>query len=619
MVPESLVDSASDDVDFVVVGSGAGGGPLAANLAGGGHRVLLLEAGGDHHCPYYEVPLLHAAASEDPDMRWDFFVRHYDATDRQRRDSKYVPERDGVLYPRGGTLGGSTAVSAMVTVYPHNSDWDAIATELDDPSWSAEHMRRYFDRLQTTTNIDSDTAPPDGQGWLRVGRAAPAVGGREPQWLDLFEVMDQTARDHAGAPPEGLDYPLNPNDWAVVDGRAEGMAFIPVAVGDGARNGARERVTAAAEHYPGRLTVRLGALVTRVLFDGDRAVGVEYLAGEHLYRADPHHGQATAPTTHTVRAAREVILSGGAFNTPQLLKLSGIGPRAELEAHGIDVVVDAPGVGENLQDRYEVGIVHETSENFSIFDGAAFDAPAPGDTRDTDPHYVEWRDERTGIYSTNGSLAAYLKRSSVAGREPDLFVFALPTWFRGYYPGYSAEFTEHLNALTWVVLKGHTANRAGRVTLTSTDPRDTPHIAFHYFDEGSDDLGADLEGVVDGIELAREMTRRLGARIAREVIPGPAASTRDDLRRFVRDEAWGHHACGTARIGPDHDPHAVLDGDFRVRGVRGLRVVDASVFPRIPGFFIASAVYIISEKAGDVLLREHRPGPTSSRSPERNA
>lgn len=621
-----------DSFDFVIVGSGAGGGPLAANLARAGHQVLLLEAGDDHECPYYDVPLLHARASEDEKMRWDFFVRHYDDESQQRRDSKFVEDHEGVLYPRGGTLGGSTAVSALVTVYPHNSDWDCIAEITGDDSWSAGHMRGYFERLERCSytepaeqidapeadGAEGDLARHGHEGWLDVGRANPAVGSREQQWLDLFEVMDQTSREKIGDTPGGLDYPLDPNDWRVVSERAEGMAFIPVAVGNGARNGSRERVLAAQQESPGRLTVQLGALVTRLLFDGDRTTGVEYLYGTHLYRADPRSREAdSAPPVHTALADREVILSGGAFNTPQLLKLSGIGPRAELEALGIPVRVDAPGVGENLQDRYEVGVVNQMHQNFGIFAGADFDAPhddgdtKDGDTAGDDPHFREWREQRDGIYSTNGSLAAYIERSTVAGEEPDLFVFALPTFFRGYYPGYSEEFTRHLNALTFAVLKAHTNNRAGRVTLRSTDPRDTPDIAFHYFEEGSDTSGEDLEAVVDGIELAREMSRGLDDLIDHELIPGAEAQTRDDLRRFVRDEAWGHHASCTVKIGADGDPTAVLDGDFRVRGVENLRVVDASVFPRIPGFFIASAVYMISEKASDVLIQQHASASTN--------
>ncbi len=157
-----------------------------------------------------------------------------------------------------------------------------------------------------------------------------------------------------------------------------------------------------------------------------------------------------------------------------------------------------------------------------------------------------------------------------------------------------------------LVLKGWTRNRAGSVRLRSTDPRDVPDIRLHYFDEGSPGWERDLDGVVDGVEMARTIIGNIeGIKVARELIPGPDISTREQLRDWVAREAWGHHVCGTAKIGADDDPMAVLDGDLRVRGVEGLRVVDASVFPDIPGYFIASAVYMVSEKASDQIVAQY--------------
>jgi choline dehydrogenase len=137
--------------DFVIVGSGAGGGPLASNLARAGFHILLLEAGDDHNSLYYDIPIMHPRATEDAGLSWDFFVRHYSDDIQQRRDSKFVEEQDGVFYPRGSTLGGSTAISALVTIYPHNSDWNRIADITDDMSWRSDNMRRYFRRLEHWT------------------------------------------------------------------------------------------------------------------------------------------------------------------------------------------------------------------------------------------------------------------------------------------------------------------------------------------------------------------------------------------------------------------------------------------------------------------------------------
>jgi len=602
--------------DFIVIGSGAGGGPLAANLAEAGFSVLLLEAGDDHTCPYYEVPIMQAHASEDAAMRWDFFVRHYADETRQRRDSKYRPKQQGVLYPRGATLGGSTAVSALVTIYPHNRDWDYLAELTGDPDWSAQAMRARFQRLEAWRGRDPDAAAPARpgdasrrgfDGWLKITRAKPDLAGREPWFLDIINAIEAESRA-IYATPEAVVLPNDPNDWRFVSAGVEGMSFIPVAVDNGRRNGARERILAVRQAHPEHLDIRQHTLAAHILFEGDRAVGVACLEGAHLYRADPQaqtHGPG-APCE--VYARREVIIAGGAFNTPQLLKLSGIGPREELERLGLPVRLDRPGVGANLQDRYEVSVVHRAVHDYPVFAGAALDVPGRGAAGDR--LFQEWLADKDGPYSTNGSLAAFIARSSVAESEPDLIVFALPIDFHGYYPGYAAESAAKHDRLTFVVLKGHTRNRAGTVRLASTDPRDRPIIDFSYFDEGSDDQAHDLRGVVDGIRIARRIAARLNGMIAEELIPGPQARDQAELEQFVRDEAWGHHASCTCAIGARDDPMAVLDKDFRVHGVQGLRVVDASVFPRIPGLFIASAVYMVSERASDVIIAEHCVPPS---------
>ena len=203
-------------------------------------------------------------------------------------------------------------------------------------------------------------------------------------------------------------------------------------------------------------------------------------------------------------------------------------------------------------------------------------------------------------------MARSWRQSSKSRAErplPDLFCFALVGLFGGYFPGYSSLAVTKPNYLTWAILKAHTENRAGEVVLRSADPRDTPLINFHYFEEGSDKAGEDLESVVAGIRFVRRLTAKLKAEgaIAEEEAPGEARQSDDELKEYVRTAAWGHHASCTCPIGP-RDSGGVVDGDFRVHGTQGLRIVDASVFPRIPGFFIVSAVYMIAEKAADVIL-----------------
>jgi len=182
---------------------------------------------------------------------------------------------------------------------------------------------------------------------------------------------------------------------------------------------------------------------------------------------------------------------------------------------------------------------------------------------------------------------------------------ALLAKFRGYYPGYSRDIVEHHNYLTWSVLKAHTMNRAGTVKLRSADPQHTPKINFHYFEEGDDAAGEDLEAVVEGIRFARRLTDAFNRDnpIATEELPGRGTESDAALADYVRDNGWGHHASCTCAIGA-REAGGVLGSDFTVHGTRGLRVVDASVFPRIPGFFIASAVYMVGEKAADVILAD---------------
>jgi choline dehydrogenase-like flavoprotein len=200
-------------------------------------------------------------------------------------------------------------------------------------------------------------------------------------------------------------------------------------------------------------------------------------------------------------------------------------------------------------------------------------------------------------------VLASISRSGLDRPLPDLFCFALLGEFRGYFPGYSKLFPEHHNILTWAILKAHTLNRAGTVTLKSADPRDPPDINFRYFEDGTDRDGQDLKSVVEGIKFVRGATKALRAQgiVKAELLPGDEVQSDEDLMDFVRHQAWGHHASCTCPIGGEYDG-GVLSFDFRVHGVENLRVVDASVFPRIPGFFIVSSVYMVGEKAADVIL-----------------
>jgi choline dehydrogenase len=192
---------------------------------------------------------------------------------------------------------------------------------------------------------------------------------------------------------------------------------------------------------------------------------------------------------------------------------------------------------------------------------------------------------------------------TVADGDPDVLITGAPANFPGYYPGYSVNGTLDAKHWSWITLKAHSRNRAGTVTLASADPRDMPIINFNSFD--STDGAKDLRAVVEGMKLSRKMFQFVNpvAGSFDEVWPGPWV-TDDSLDEFIRNEAWGHHASCTCPIGPDSDPMAVLDSKFRVRGIEGLRVVDASIFPKIPGFYIAAPIYMISEKAADMIIND---------------
>ncbi|KAF7938593.1 uncharacterized protein EAE98_000931 [Botrytis deweyae] len=627
-----------DPYEYVVVGSGPGGAPVAARLALAGHSVLLIDAGEDHGDDIeMQVPALHVLASEYDPIRWDFFVQHYANETRQARDSKmtyqtadgdfYVgldpPEGAtplGILYPRTGTLGGCAEHNALITILPQETDWQYIQNITGDDSWEPSKMREYYKKLESCHYVSTDVTGHGFDGWLQTEVTNPELICQDQKVLSLVIAAATTmGKGLLGSLittvtglAEVLALDIN-NDSPNRD-HVDALYQVPLAMKfpEYSRSSPRDFVwsVANATNSDGskkyKLDVQLNTLVTKVQFNTTaakpRATGVEFIVGKSLYRADPRSKNVddSDGTYGSVTATKEVIVSGGTFNTPQILKLSGVGPKAELEKFGIPVIVDLPGVGTNMQDRYEVGIVGNSTSDFSLLKDCTF-------LNGTDPCLEQWETLPLlkGGYSTNGIALAYPKHSSVADGVQDLYLGGVPAYFNGYFPGYSVHALEKRNIWTWLTLKAHSRNNAGTVNLRSADPRDTPEIVFNYFDTGvggDEDLQAVYEGMKFGIKAFENLIPLDGS--FTRIWPDESITSEEDLKQFALDEAWGHHASCSCPIGADDDEMAVLDTNFKVRGVDGLRVVDASVFPKIPGMYIALSIYMISEKAADVILAE---------------
>ncbi|KAK2600045.1 hypothetical protein QQS21_005209 [Conoideocrella luteorostrata] len=613
--------------EYVVVGSGAGGGPLAARLALAGHKTLLIEAGDDQgKSVNYTVPSYSAKASEDEKLAWNFFVRHYADDARQARDYKTsytTPDGKlytglspppgskmlGTLYPRTGTLGGCTAHNALVAIYPHRSDFQHIASLTGDSSWAPDNMRKYFVRMENTRYLLRGAKGHGYNGWLDTDRAPLTLPLQDPKLLSMIAGGSAALGNYSKLLPNLLDVLLgDANEDSESRDRDGGYFQIPLSAGDGQRYGSREFVVAVrdaknkdgSKKYP--LDVRMNCHVTKVVFDESgpqpRATGVEFLDGAYLYKASPRSKSGTKGTPGSVTASKEVIIAGGTYNSPQILKLSGVGPADELRKFGIKVVKDLPGVGTNLQDHYEVAVQGRISSDWNFLKGCTFSDPDPCLDRWEHP-VLGYR----GAYVSNGFAAAMLMKSS-QDTQYDAFVFGGPVNFRGYFPNYSYNITAEHNVFTWAILKSHPRNTAGHVKLLSADPLDMPEIVYNYFDTGSGDYASDLTTLREAIGVARDAFKRQFVKVE-EILPGANIQSDADIETYAKDTAWGHHASSTCPIGADGDPMAVLDSSFRVRGVKGLRVVDASIYPRIPGTFTALSTYMVGEKAADVILSQN--------------
>jgi choline dehydrogenase len=382
-----------------------------------------------------------------------------------------------------------------------------------------------------------------------------------------------------------------------VDARSPVVAVLNATNPDGSRK------------YP--LSLRTESFVTKIIFGPmgpssnktPRAIGVEFLAGKSMYSADPRFNASVKGTKMQAFAKKEIIISGGVFNSPQLLKLSGIGPKTELEKFAIPVIVDLPGVGSNLQDNTESGLNTKAALNFTSTGPSCTFGFTPND-----PCLPAWK---TGVGDggpyAQGAVpnAIMFKSSSAPFDERDIFMWGSPSGARGFWPLSAASQPPQDPPNTWSfsMVKMHVHGKRGTLNLTSNNPQDMPDINFRFYEDAGGQL--DLQAMREGIEFGRNVVNSVPAPIGpfNETSPCPG-NVPCDTKDYILKQTWSHHATSTCAIGADSDPLAVLDSKFRVRGTKGLRVVDGSVFPRPPGAFPVLPTFMLSLKAVDAILED---------------
>jgi len=535
--------------DYIVVGAGSAGCVLASRLSEDPDcRVLLLEAGGRDTSWKLRMPSAMAEAIDGPAHNWQY-------------ETEPEPYLDGrrIGHPRGRVLGGSSSINGMMYIRGHALDYDRWA-QAGCRGWAYADVLPYFRKMECHP-AGADAYHGDS-GPLNVTLAE----ARNP----LVRAFLQAGRE-AGYPASG----------DVNAKQQEGFGRADRTTHKGRRWSTASAYLRPAEARP-NLTVVTGALVERVAIDRHRATGIVYRAG----------GQQIV-----ARAEREVILAGGAVNSPQLLLLSGIGPADRLRAHGIDVVLELPGVGENLHDHPDIAVKQACTEPVSLHDAVQPLGKLKVGLR--------WFLLKDGLGATNHYEAAAFIRSRAGIEHPDLQLTFLPMAVAAEVAQSSASIGRHA-FMTHADIMRPTSR--GRLWLRSADPAGKPHLLFNYLQTQHD-----IDCLTAAVRLIRELhaqpalVRYAGAELA----PGADVTTDGEIHAWLRANTdTSYHPVGTCRMGRAGDPVAVVDEQCRVAGIEGLRVVDASIMPDVVSGNTNAPTIMIAEKAAD-MIRGNPPLPRS--------
>ncbi|MGJ8621555.1 MAG: choline dehydrogenase [Yoonia sp.] len=529
--------------DYVIIGAGSAGCAIAYRLAEAGKQVLIIEHGGSDVGPLIQMP---AALSYPMNMkRYDWGMK-----------SEPEPHLGGrqLVTPRGKVIGGSSSINGMIYVRGHACDYDHWA-ESGAQGWGYADVLPYFKRMETWHDggHGGDPKQRGTDGPLHVTR-----GPRKNPLTRAFveagaQAGYQVTDDYNGQQQEGF----GPFDATIYKGK---------------RWSAATAYLRPALKRPNCNITR--ALARRIVIEDGRAVGVEVSRGNKI---------------EVIRANKEVIVAASSLNSPKLLMLSGIGPAAHLREHGIDVVADRPGVGQNLQDHLELYIQQAATKPVSLF--------AHWNLRGKAKIGLEWLLWKTGLGGSNQFESAGFIRSRAGIKYPDIQFHFLPiaVSYDGKVAPDGHGFQAHVGPMR--------SKSRGQVTLRSADPADHPKIEFNYMSHPDD--WSDFRQCI-------RLTREIFAQSAfdefrgREIQPGEDAQSDDALDDFIRDHAESaYHPCGTCKMGAVDDPMAVVDPETRVIGVEGLRVADSSIFPRVTNGNTNGPSLMVGEKAADHILRRH--------------